>query len=122
MPAIEPAAPGDERVLVTVYEIGGKLTDVLSASVGKKLPLIPHVGVRLYGKEYFYSNCIEVRESHVMDAMLSDFPQVSLHSAAARLLLMKMMCVSQLLVSLHGNVPMTVMCLLALIRDRPPTQ
>jgi hypothetical protein len=37
-------AADPSRVLATVYEIGGPLTTVLSTSVAKTLPLIPHVG------------------------------------------------------------------------------
>ena len=44
VPAEAAADPG--HVLATVYEIGGPLTDILSTSVAKKLPLIPHVGAR----------------------------------------------------------------------------
>ena len=39
--------------------------------------MIPHVGVRVYGTEYFYSDCIESRPVAVMQDMLEDFPQVS---------------------------------------------
>ena len=47
-----PAVGGDDgRVLVTVYEIGGGLTKLLSTTCSKTLPMIPHVGVRLYGNE-----------------------------------------------------------------------
>ncbi|KAJ1448877.1 hypothetical protein M885DRAFT_590698 [Pelagophyceae sp. CCMP2097] len=65
------------RVRVTVYNIGGGLTDVLSTTCSKKLPMIPHVGVSLYGSEYFYSDVIERRPDAVMDEMLAAFPQIS---------------------------------------------
>ena len=42
LPTTAAAAPS--RVVATVYEIGGPLTGVLSNSVAKQLPLIPHVG------------------------------------------------------------------------------
>ena len=61
----------------TVYNIGGELTQVLSLTCSKQLPMIPHVGVRLYGTEYFYSDVIESRPVAVMQDMLEDFPQVS---------------------------------------------
>lgn len=76
-----PAVGGDDgRVLVTVYEIGGGLTKLLSTTCSKTLPMIPHVGVRLYGNEYFYSDHIESRPTAVMQQMLpaTEFPQVTL--------------------------------------------
>ena len=77
MPAIAPGAE-EERVLVTIYEIGGPLTTVLSTTCSKQLPMIPHVGVRLYGREYFYSDHIESRATAVMKEMLDDKPQVTI--------------------------------------------
>lgn len=57
VPAVPAAQLADEtRVLATLYEIGGPLTNVLSTSVAKELPLIPHLGIRVHGKEYFYSD------------------------------------------------------------------
>ena len=78
-----PAVPSDAaanpaRVLATIYEIGGPLTGILSTSVAKKLPLIPHVGIRVHGVEYFYSDHIEYRTVPVMEEMLGDRPQVTL--------------------------------------------
>ncbi len=79
VPAVPTDAASDPtRVLATFYEIGGPLTGVLSGSVAKKLPLIPHVGIRLHGVEYFYSDHIEVRSVPVMEEMLGDRPQVTL--------------------------------------------
>ena len=79
IPAIpEEAASDPSHVLATVYEIGGPLTDILSTSVAKKLPLIPHVGIRVHGVEYFYSDHIEYRTVPVMEEMLGDRPQVTL--------------------------------------------
>lgn len=72
-PRVEPSA----NVTCTVYEIGGSLTGVLSKTCNKQLPLIPHVGVRIYGREYFYSDRIESRPSEVMAQMLGSFPQIS---------------------------------------------
>ena len=66
-----------DTVKCTVYNIGGELTQVLSLTCSKQLPMIPHVGVRLYGTEYFYSDVIESRPVAVMQDMLEDFPQVS---------------------------------------------
>ena len=77
LPSVQPPESGEERVLVTLYEIGGKLTDVLSFTVSKKLPMIPHIGVRMYGREYFYSNRIESEPSAAMDKMLSGFPSIT---------------------------------------------
>jgi len=65
------------NVECTVYEIGGALTSVLRKTCEKQLPLIPHVGVRVFGREYFYSDCIENRPAHVMADMLKGVPQVS---------------------------------------------
>jgi len=77
--AVSPEAAADpSRVLATLYEIGGPLTNVLSTSVAKQLPLIPHVGIRVHGVEYFYSDHIEVRSVPVMEEMLGDRPQVTL--------------------------------------------
>jgi hypothetical protein len=75
----------DGRVLATIYEIGGPLTGVLSASVAKQLPLIPHVGIRVNGVEYFYSDHIEFRSVPVMKEMLADCPQVTLDLGPAAL-------------------------------------
>mmetsp|Transcript_21824 Transcript_21824/g.67190 ORF Transcript_21824/g.67190 Transcript_21824/m.67190 type:complete len:240 (+) Transcript_21824:106-825(+) len=66
-----------ETVKCTVYDIGGSLTAVLSATCSKQLPMIPHVGVRIYGTEYFYSDMIESRPVEVMAEMLESFPQVT---------------------------------------------
>ena len=41
-----------------------------------QLPLIPHVGIRVNGVEYFYSDHIEYRSVPVMEEMLGDCPQV----------------------------------------------
>jgi len=79
------AAQDPARVVATIYEIGGPLTGVLSTSVAKKLPLIPHVGIRVHGVEYFYSDHIECRTVKVMEEMLGDRPQVSLDLGPARL-------------------------------------
>lgn len=76
----EPAEGGDERVRVTVYDIGGDLKAVLGASACKEFPIIPHVGVRVRGVEHFYSDHVEFRASGVMDAMLppDTYPRVVL--------------------------------------------
>uniref|UniRef100_A0A7S3JSB2 PPPDE domain-containing protein n=1 Tax=Aureoumbra lagunensis TaxID=44058 RepID=A0A7S3JSB2_9STRA len=66
-----------DNVTCTVYEIGGDLTKVLSTTCSKDLPLIPHVGVRIFDREYFYSDHIESRPIEVMAQMLGTFPQVS---------------------------------------------
>ena len=76
VPEASLADPG--RVIATVYEIGGPLTGVLSGSVAKQLPLIPHIGIRCHGTEYFYSDHIEYRTVPVMEEMLGDRPQVSI--------------------------------------------
>lgn len=79
VPAVSAEAASDTgRVLATLYEIGGPLTAVLSKSVAKQLPLIPHVGIRVHGFEYFYSDHIEARTVPVMEEMLGDRPQVTL--------------------------------------------
>ena len=79
VPAVPEASLADPgRVIATVYEIGGPLTGVLSGSVAKQLPLIPHIGIRCHGTEYFYSDHIEYRTVPVMEEMLGDRPQVTL--------------------------------------------
>ena len=79
IPAVPPDAANDPtRVLATFYEIGGPLTNVLSTSVAKQLPMIPHVGIRCHGVEYFYSDHIECRTVPVMEEMLGDRPQVTI--------------------------------------------
>jgi hypothetical protein len=51
IPAVPAEAAADEaHVLATVYEIGGPLTGILSTSVAKQLPLIPHVGTCSRGR------------------------------------------------------------------------
>ena len=86
VPAVPEASLADPgRVIATVYEIGGPLTGVLSGSVAKQLPLIPHIGIRCHGTEYFYSDHIEYRTVPVMEEMLGDRPQVSLDLGPARL-------------------------------------
>jgi len=62
---------GDEHVRFYVYSIGGPMTKILSASCNKNLPLIPHVGVRIRGTEWFYSDHVESRPSAVMEQMLN---------------------------------------------------
>jgi hypothetical protein len=76
--AVPVTAVDADHVLATVYEIGGPLTGVLSTSVAKKLPLIPHIGVRVGDVEYFYSDHIECRTVPVMREMMGDRPQVTL--------------------------------------------
>ena len=84
IPAVPEASASDPtRVLATVYEIGGPLTNVLSTSVAKQLPLIPHIGICCYGTEYFYSDHIEGRTVPVMEEMLGDRPQARLGGGAA---------------------------------------
>jgi hypothetical protein len=79
IPAVPASVSEDSsRVLATVYEIGGPLTGILSTSVAKKLPLIPHIGIRVHGVEYFYSDHIEYRTIPVMEEMLGDRPQVTI--------------------------------------------
>lgn len=65
------------RAYVTLYEIGGPLTRILSFTVSKELPLIPHVGVRVHGREWFYSNRIESEPAEVMDGMLGAMPRAT---------------------------------------------
>ena len=72
------ALSNEDNVLATFYEIGGPLTNVLSTSVAKQLPMIPHVGIRVHGVEYFYSDHIECRTVPVMEEMLGDRPQVTI--------------------------------------------
>lgn len=76
-PDVPEPASGDNRVRFVVYSIGGGMTKVLSLSCQKDFPLIPHVGIRIYGTEWFYSDHVESRPSAVMEQMLdpSDYPQ-----------------------------------------------
>ena len=86
VPAVpETSVDDDSRVLATIYEIGGPLTNVLSTSVAKQLPLIPHIGIRVHGVEYFYSDHIELRTVPVMEEMLGDRPQVTLDLGPSKL-------------------------------------
>jgi len=78
IPAVPSAAVDANHVFATVYEIGGPLTGVLSTSVAKTLPLIPHIGIRVGDVEYFYSDHIEARTVPVMREMMGDRPQVTL--------------------------------------------
>ena len=89
-----PALPTDDptRVVATIYEIGGPLTNVLSTSVAKQLPLIPHVGIRVHGVEYFYSDHIELRTVPVMEEMLGDRPQISLDLGPSAMSLEELEC------------------------------
>ena len=43
------------RVMATLYEIGGPLTGMLSHSVDKCVPIIPHIGIKCYGHEWAYT-------------------------------------------------------------------
>lgn len=76
-PSIPEPAAGDDHVRFFVYSIGGKMTQVLSASCNKEFPLIPHVGIRIRGTEWFYSDHVESRPSAVMEQMLNieSYPQ-----------------------------------------------
>lgn len=76
-PLSEPSG-GDDHVRVAVYDIGGKNTGILNSSIRKELPLIPHVGVRVFGKEFFFSDCIEVKEASSIRNLLpcDQYPQI----------------------------------------------
>lgn len=74
-----------DHVYATIYEIGGPVTEVLSFMVNKKMALVPHVGVRVYGKEWFYSNRIEHEPVEVMDKMLEGMPSVTFDLGRATL-------------------------------------
>lgn len=75
--SVEPEG-GDARVRIGIYDIGGSVTKVLGASANKQFPLIPHVGVRVNGREHFYSDHVENRASGVMAVMMprETYPQV----------------------------------------------
>lgn len=79
-PDIPEADEGDDHVRITIYNIGGSMTKILGASVNKEFPLIPHVGVRVRGREYFFSDHIEDRASIVMNEMMPRdlYPQICL--------------------------------------------
>ena len=74
---VSSSGSASRNVTCTVYEIGGGLTNVLSKTCSKELPLIPHVGVRLGDREYFYSDRVESRPNDVMKSMLGSFPQLT---------------------------------------------
>lgn len=48
-----------ERVVLRVYDIGGKYTPMMSALLRKEMPAIWHVGIGVFGKEYWFSTKIE---------------------------------------------------------------
>ena len=48
-----------DRVVLRVYDIGGPYTKMMSAMVRKEMPAIWHVGIGVYGKEYWFSSHIE---------------------------------------------------------------
>lgn len=73
------------RVLATIYDIGGPYTSILSMSVQKKLPMIAHIGIRCYNKEYCYSDHVEVRPVQVMQEIMRDNQQVTLDLGPAKL-------------------------------------
>ncbi|GAB5034410.1 thioredoxin family [Nannochloropsis oceanica] len=50
------------RVELRVYDIGGKYTPMMSALLRKEMPAIWHVGVGVYGKEYWFSTRIESKD------------------------------------------------------------
>ena len=82
LPAPEVPEPpeGDDHVRITIYSIGGAMTGVLGKSVNKEFPLIPHVGVRVRGREHFYSDHVEERPSAVMNALMpaEQYQQITL--------------------------------------------
>lgn len=51
----EVAYQQENRVMATLYEIGGPLTGMLSHSVNKRVPIIPHIGIKCYGREFAYT-------------------------------------------------------------------
>lgn len=79
-PEIPEPTVGDNHVWFFVYDIGGPLTKVLSASVNKDLPLLPHVGIRIRGTEWFFSDHVESRKSgsHGKDANQEYLPSMSI--------------------------------------------
>ena len=50
------------RVELRVYDIGGKYTPMMSTLLRKEMPAIWHVGVGVYGKEYWFSTRIESKD------------------------------------------------------------
>lgn len=47
------------RVVLRVYDIGGKYTPMMSALLMKEMPAIWHVGIGVFGREYWFSTRIE---------------------------------------------------------------
>jgi len=78
-PEVPEPAEGDNHVRVSIYNIGGPMTAVLGKTTNKEFPLIPHVGVRINGREHFFSDHVENRASVVMDQMMppDQYPQVT---------------------------------------------
>lgn len=70
VPVVPEPDDGDNHVRVTIYSIGGPMTAILGKSVNKEFPLIPHVGVRVRGREHFYSDHVEERPSAVMNQLM----------------------------------------------------
>lgn len=50
------------KVELRVYDIGGKYTPMMSALLRKEMPAIWHVGIGVFGKEYWFSTRIESKD------------------------------------------------------------
>lgn len=72
-------------MLLTLYEIGGPLTQVLSKTANKPVALIPHIGIRCYGAEHFYSDHIEKRTVDMMEQLLGGCPSVTIDLGPAQI-------------------------------------
>lgn len=64
-----------ERVALRVYDIGGKYTPMMSALLRKEMPAIWHVGIGVFGKEYWFSTRIESKALHETETAFGLAPQ-----------------------------------------------
>lgn len=64
-----------ERVVLRVYDIGGKYTPMMSALLRKEMPAIWHVGIGVFGKEYWFSTRIESKALHETETAFGLAPQ-----------------------------------------------
>lgn len=64
-----------ERVVLRVYDIGGKYTPMMSALLRKPMPAIWHVGIGVFGKEYWFSTKIESKALSETETAFGMAPQ-----------------------------------------------
>lgn len=64
-----------EQVVLRVYDIGGKYTPMMSALLRKEMPAIWHVGIGVFGKEYWFSTRIESKALHETETAFGLAPE-----------------------------------------------